>query len=139
MRLLELLLKDELVILPEGAEIAFTARLAPGSPANRPEIEFEIHDNGPGLPAEALRLLFDPFVPRSDSPQEYGISLMACYFIVHHHGGKIEARRAEPHGTIFRLTLPLDPNRFAPVETNNERLQQMLANDSLWEKWVSQE
>ena len=28
---------------------------------------------------------------RSDSPSEHGINLMACYFIVHYHGGQIEA------------------------------------------------
>ena len=65
----------------------------------------------PGLPKEALRLVFDPFVVRSDSPMEYGIHLMACYFIVHHHGGRIEARSEAGQGTTFTLRLPVNPTR----------------------------
>ena len=52
--------------------------------------------------------MFDPFVVRSDSPMEYGIHLMACYFIVHHHGGKIEAS-SEGQGTTFTLPCRLIP------------------------------
>jgi len=139
LRLFELLLKDELVSLPAGSEIKFSARLAPESTPGRPEIELEIEDNGPGLPQEALRLLFDPFVARSDSPQEYGISLMACYFVVHHHGGKIEARSATPHGTIFRLVLPVDPNQMPNVDGSKELIQKMLGDDEIWQKWTAQE
>lgn len=139
LRLLELLFKDEMVSLPDGSEIVIRARLSPDGPAERRTVELELQDNGPGLSAEALRLLFDPFVPRNDSPKEYGISLMACYFIAHHHGGKIEASPAQPNGTIFKLTLPLDPNQLPPMDANNELLRQMLANDPMWEQWASRE
>ena len=135
-RLFELLLKDELVSLPAGSKIVITAAVSPESTPARPEVRIELRNDGPGLPKEALRLLFDPFVARSDSPQEYGISLMACYFIVHHHGGKIEARNAEPHGTIFSLSLPANPNQLQLVEGNQELLQKVLVNESLWDKWV---
>jgi two-component system probable response regulator PhcQ len=138
-RLFELLLKDELVSLPAGSHITLTAGASPESAAGRREVFVEMRNDGPGLPAESLRLLFDPFVARSDSPQEYGISLMACYFIARHHGGKIEARSAEPHGTIFRLTLPADPNQPPPADGSRELLQQALADDAMWEKWASVE
>jgi two-component system probable response regulator PhcQ len=138
-RLFELLLSDELVSLPAGSQVTLSAQMSPESTAQRPEIQLEIRDDGPGLPKEALRLLFDPFVVRSDSPQEYGISLMACYFIVHHHGGKIEAKSAEPHGTIFKLKLLVNPNQLPLVEENREFLQKSLLNDSLWEKLISSE
>ena len=90
-RLFELLLRDELATLAAGSKVTFGARLLSHG-ADRQQIEITVADNGPGLPKEALRLVFDPFVVRSDSPVEYGIHLMACYFIVHHHGGQIEAR-----------------------------------------------
>jgi two-component system probable response regulator PhcQ len=138
-RLIELLLKDELVSLPPGCCITLTATASPGSATQRREIQLEIQDNGPGLSAEALRVIFDPFVVRSDSPQEYGISLMACYFIVHHHGGRIQARSAEPHGTIFNLRLPTDPNEPPATEENPEFLQKVLLNENLWEKLISSE
>jgi len=92
------------------------------------------------LPKEALRLVFDPFVVRGDTPMEYGIHLMACFFIVHHHGGRIEARSDHSHGTTFTLLLPLDPsktNAIAPDET--EFFRKVLLSDSLWEKLISSE
>jgi two-component system probable response regulator PhcQ len=138
-RLFELLLKDELVSLPAGSEIIFSARLSPESTEQRREIILEIQDNGPGLPEEALRVMFDPFVVRSDSPQEYGISLMACYFIVHHHGGRIEARSAQPHGTIFSIRLPANPNQSPLIQENPELLQKVMLNRTLWEKMIAAE
>ncbi len=136
-RLFELLLKDEIVSLPPGSLVEFSAEALPSADPARTEIQVRVCDNGPGLPQEALRLLFDPFVVRSDSPLEYGINLMACYFIVHHHGGKIEARSAEGQGTSFTLRLPTNPNQPATPEESQEFLQKLLLNDKLWEKLIS--
>ncbi len=139
LRLFELLFKDELVSLPAGSKITISAKLMPETESQRREIQVEIRDDGPGLPAEALRVIFDPFVVRTDSPQEYGISLMACYFIIHHHGGKIEARNAEPHGTIFTLRLLANPNQPPLVEENKEFMQKVLLNDTMWDKLIASE
>ena len=104
-RLFELLLKDEIASLPSGSRVTLSAAPLERLAADKPEIEIQVSDNGPGLPKEALRLVFDPFVVRSDSPMEYGIHLMACYFIVHHHGGRIDARsddgEARPSPCVF--------------------------------------
>src|SRR2546427_320186 len=100
-RLFDLLLKDELASLPAGSRITLSARFANHAPPDKQEIQVEVTDNGPGLPKEALRLVFDPFVVRSDSPIEYGIHLMACYFIVHHHGGRGDARGRPRPGTTL--------------------------------------
>jgi signal transduction histidine kinase len=133
-RLFELLLKDELVSLPPGCQITISAEVLSDAARGRSELHIEVRDNGPGLPKESLRVLFDPFAPRSDSPAEYGINLMACYFIVHHHGGKIEATSEEGRGTTFRLCFPTDPNSAPLVEGNPEFLQKLLANDAAWER-----
>lgn len=137
-RLFELLLKDELVSLPPGTEVKLTARV-PAETAEGRMVEIDIQDNGPGLPQEALRVLFDPFVVRNDSPQEYGIRLMACYFIVHHHGGKIEALSAKPHGTLFRLRLPVNPNQMPSAESRQEFLKRLLVNDAMLENLTTTE
>jgi len=134
-RLFELLLRDEAVSLPAGCEVHVTARAA--ETAGNPAIAVEIHDNGPGLPKEALRLIFDPFVVRTDTPLEYGINLMAAYFIVHHHGGRIEARSEAGQGTTFALWLPLNPNHAALVSQSGEFLQKLLINESVWEKMLA--
>jgi two-component system probable response regulator PhcQ len=134
-RLFELLLKDELVSLPPGSRITLSARAV--NETNRNEIHVQVQDNGPGLPKDALRLVFDPFALRTDSPMEYGINLMACYFIVHHHGGKIEAQSEAGRGTTFNLKLPVNPNRITVNIEGQEFLQKMILNDNLWEKLIS--
>lgn len=136
-RLFELLLRDEVVSLPEGTTIHFRGSV--GDDIANPDVRFEMQDDGPGLPQEALRLLFDPFVVRSDSPMEYGISLMACYFIVHHHGGRIDARSGAERGTVFTVRLPLNSNQPPlPIE-ERDFLQKVLLNETLWEKLVGAE
>jgi len=135
-RLFDLLLKDELASLPAGSRVTISAKLLDGGA--KPEVQVQISDNGPGLPQESLRVLFDPFVIRSDTPAEYGIHLMACFFIVYHHGGKIEAKSQEGQGTTFTLRLPLHPDRVA-VENNTGLLQKSLLNDAIWEKLTASE
>ncbi len=132
-RLFDLLLKDEIVSLPPGCTITVTARPGP----TPEEIEVEVHDNGPGLPQDALRLVFDPFAARSDSPLEYGVNLMACFFIVHHHGGRIEARSQPGQGTVFAVRLPTHPERQSPSPDDDAFLQKALLNEALWEKLIS--
>jgi len=136
-RLFELLLKDEVVSLPPNSRIALSARLngeaAPGNPA----IQIEVHDDGPGLPKESLRMVFDPSALRSDSPLEYGIHLMAVYFIVHHHGGRIEAHSQEGQGTTFRLVFPVNCDQPLRMEDNQKFLEKILINESLWDKLMA--
>jgi two-component system probable response regulator PhcQ len=134
-RLFELLLKDELAMLPAGSRIALSAELQ--NAGAKPEIVVQISDNGPGLPEEALRVIFDPFVVRGSVPSEYGINLMACFFIVHHHGGKIDAQSQPGHGTTFTLRLPLKPEPVVSSPDDTEFLQKALLNENLWEKLLA--
>jgi len=134
-RLFDLLLKDELASLPAGAQVTFTAKLLDGG--DKPEILIEVSDNGPGIPQEALRVIFDPFVVRNDAPSEYGIHLMACYFIVFHHGGKIEASSEPGRGTTFTLRLPLNPERAVPPDNDQDFIRKVLLNEAIWQKLIS--
>jgi len=138
-RLFELLMKDEIASLPAGSKVTLSATSLNSAPAGKDAIQVQVSDNGPGLPKEALRLVFDPFVVRSDTPTEYGIHLMACYFIVHHHGGRIDARSQEGQGTTFTLRLPTNPNLVPPAQNEQEFLQKVLLSDSLWEKLITSE
>lgn len=137
-RLFELLFKDEIATLPPGSRIVLTASLLKDRNPDQQQIEIQLTDNGPGLPKEALRLVFDPFVVRSDTPTEYGIHLMACYFIVHHHGGRIDARSDSGQGTTFTIRLPLNPSQIpaAPAD-DTDFVKKVLLNDSLWEKLIA--
>ncbi|HEY5042554.1 MAG TPA: hybrid sensor histidine kinase/response regulator, partial [Verrucomicrobiae bacterium] len=92
-RLFDLLLKDELAMLPAGSQITLTAEV------QGREMVIRLADNGPALPTAALQVVLDPFTVTSGVPSEYGINLMACFFIAHHHGGKIEAQ-SRPGGNL---------------------------------------
>jgi len=139
-RLFELLLKDEIATLPPGGTITLTASLLNDRGPEKQQIQVQVSDNGPGLPKEALRIIFDPFVVRSDTPMEYGIHLMACFFIVHHHGGHIDARSEPGRGTTFTMRLPLYPGRAAVMaQSDTEFLQKVLLNDALWENLAKSE
>jgi two-component system probable response regulator PhcQ len=133
-RLFELLFRDELANLPAGSRITLSAELLNGG---RPEIEIQISDNGPGLPQDALRAIFDPFAVRGNVQSEYGVNLMACFFIVHHHGGKIEAKSQPGRGTTFTLRLPLQPERAASSHDETQFLQKALLNEEVWEKLIA--
>ena len=127
-RLIELVLKEELANLPAGAKISFAAEATAGE---TPEVRLKIRDDGPGLPADALQFLFDPFMVRTDSPSEYGIHLMACFFIVHHHGGRIEADSQPGSGTLFTIHLPLNSDRSLS-ELNQGLLHKSRLAEQIW-------
>ena len=133
-RLFELLLKEELAMLPAGTRITLTAELRDGA---QPEIVVKVSDNGPGLPEEALRAILDPLVVRDQKPSEYGIHLMACFFIVHHHGGRIEAKNQAGYGTTFTIHLPLKPEPVTISTSDTDFLRKALLNENLWEKLLT--
>jgi two-component system probable response regulator PhcQ len=134
-RLFELLLKEELSTLPAGGRVSFSAELESGGA--KPEIVVQITDNGPGLPQDALRVIFDPFMVRDSVPSEYGIHLMACFFIVHHHGGRIDAKSRPGGGTTFTLRLPLQPEHAVAPPDEADFLQKALLNGELWQKLIA--
>ncbi|HYT60214.1 MAG TPA: hybrid sensor histidine kinase/response regulator [Haliangiales bacterium] len=135
-RLFELLIEDEVVSLPPGSQVSISAQ-SDYRMVKQGEIRIEVRDNGPGLPEDALRLIFDPFLVRSDSPMEYGIKLMACFFIVHHHGGTIIAQSQEQKGTNFMVRLPINPNQRPLVDENQQFFEKILMNDVMWEKLIT--
>ena len=130
-RLLDLLLKDELAMLPAGSKITLTAE------TQGHDMMIRLVDNGPALPPAALQVVCDPFTITSGVPSEYGINLMACFFIAHHHGGKVEAH-SQPGGNTFTVRLPLKPER-APDASGEETnyLKRALLNEELWSKLIA--
>ena len=64
-----------------------------------------VRDSGPGLSAESLERLFDPFYTTKAGGMGMGLSI--CRSIVEVHGGRIWASRDFSQGATFQFTLPL--------------------------------
>jgi two-component system probable response regulator PhcQ len=135
-RLFEMLLREEAASLSQGGKVKFTAA-AIGGKEGPAEIQVELEDNGPGLPEDALRSIFDPFFVRSGNPQEFGIYLMSCFFIIYHHGGRISAKSLVGNGNLLTLTFPLDPQVKNLAIEEKDFISKILINESLWEKLLS--
>ena len=65
-----------------------------------------VRDTGPGLAAESLPRLFEPFY--STKAEGMGMGLAICRSIVEAHGGRLWATGCEPRGTSFQFTIPAE-------------------------------
>jgi two-component system NtrC family sensor kinase len=63
-------------------------------------------DDGPGIPAEVLPNIFDPFYTTKRPGRGTGLGLSICKAILREHGGEIEASSGPGGGAVFRVTLP---------------------------------
>ncbi len=64
-----------------------------------------VADDGPGLPEQLRGRLFQPFA--SSRPQGAGLGLAIARDLMRAQGGEIALADTGPHGTTFRLVLPL--------------------------------
>lgn len=81
--------------------------------ANASEACLEIEDRGPGVPAQDLESLFEPFY-RSPSGKNTpgsgaGLGLSIAQAAIAAHKGTISARNLSPHGLSVRMELPREP------------------------------
>jgi len=125
-------LRHEIESLQQGGEIRFTARSLRRNVDKSDEIQISIVDNGPELSPRSVRCFTDPFKPPSRDLQELGLELMACFFVVYHHGGKIKAVNDKKRGTCFTITLPTDPLALNPLHEDFSHFREMILDDSVW-------
>ena len=67
-------------------------------------VRIAVRDSGPGLSAENLQRLFEPFY--TTKPDGIGIGLSICWSIIEDHGGRLWATGLHPHGALFQFTIP---------------------------------
>lgn len=84
----------------DTGERRIAMELAMDGPA---QLRVTVRDNGPGVPAQLLELLFKPF--ETSKPAGMGLGLAISRSIVENHGGRLWA---EPltQGVAFHFTLP---------------------------------
>jgi two-component system NtrC family sensor kinase len=63
-------------------------------------------DDGPGIAAEVLPNIFDPFYTTKRPGRGTGLGLSICKAILREHGGEIEATSGPGGGAVFKVTLP---------------------------------
>jgi PAS domain S-box-containing protein len=67
----------------------------------------EVVDNGPGIPEEMRRRVFEPFYTTKPQGQGTGVGLSFSQGLAEAHGGRLDLMPT-PRGACFRLTLPVD-------------------------------
>src|SRR5262249_21378142 len=76
------------------------------------EAVIEVRDHGPGVPADELEKIFNPFYRVDDVRERHtggaGLGLAIARRTVERYGGHIEARPAVGGGLRVTITLPLD-------------------------------
>jgi two-component system sensor histidine kinase HydH len=65
----------------------------------------QVRDNGPGIPADKLDEIFDPYF--TTKPEGIGLGLWIARQIAVAHGGTLRTENAPTGGAIFTLLLPL--------------------------------
>ena len=95
------LLGNAMKFTPRGGVVELTAE------KHDRQIEFALHDDGPGISKDALGHVFERFWQiDSDTRRGLGLGLYICKKIVEAHGGRITAESDAGKGTTFRFSLP---------------------------------
>ena len=80
-------------------------------------LEFSIQDNGPGIPADILPHLFDPFITTKTNGSGLGLALVAK--IVGAHGGIVECD-SQKGRTIFKVLMPMSRIENQAIEEDDQ-------------------
>jgi two-component system, cell cycle sensor histidine kinase and response regulator CckA len=72
-----------------------------------------VADNGPGIPADRLPRIFDPYY--TTKVRGSGLGLATCHSIVKKHQGHIEVASSPQTGTIFHIWLPAAKNTHTHI------------------------
>jgi signal transduction histidine kinase len=94
--------------MTNGGRINITERTR-NDDQNKPVVEIQVSDNGPGIPEDLTDKVFQPFFTTKEEGTGLGLSIVER--IVREHGAGI---RLEPHhgvGATFVITLPVEETR----------------------------
>ncbi len=78
------------------------------------EVRVTVSDTGKGIPPEKLNRIFEPFYTTKAPGRGTGLGLSLVHRIIKQHGGSIHVDSQVGVGTIFTVSLPINPR-----ETNS--------------------
>jgi signal transduction histidine kinase len=118
--------------LKYGGPNAWVGIRAERSSEHQPEIRITIEDRGPGIAAEDLPHIFDPFYRGADAlvrrPHGSGLGLSFVQHVVAAHKGRVTVTTRQGSGTAFTIHLPavdahesLDAGAVALAVTSSRR------------------
>lgn len=84
---------------------------------------FCVADNGPGIPREMQRRVFEPFfqVPQASPSEGRGLGLHFVRTIVEQHGGRVWVESTPGEGSRFYFTIPKSPPPATAAASEDER------------------
>lgn len=95
-------------VVPAGGSVRIASRAGSGG-----DVIVEIADTGPGIPAEVLEKIFEPFFSKRAGGT--GLGLAIARQMIENHEGRIEVESTPGRGTTFRIRLP---RRQRPTESS---------------------
>lgn len=103
-RAFENVIRNAIRFTPDGGSVEVLAERCDGAGT----FVCRISDSGPGVPAEELAAIFEPFHrARNDGPaQGYGLGLAIARRAIETHGGSISAANREGGGLVVTIELP---------------------------------
>jgi signal transduction histidine kinase len=107
-QVLENLVANAIRHTPSGGHITVGCRRDPGKPDR---LEFQVEDNGRGIPPDLLAHIFDRYVKSVDSGGT-GLGLAISKGLVEAHGGGILAESGPGKGTLIRFWIPFSSSDF---------------------------
>lgn len=107
------LAKNAVEAMPAGGHLKFITRLV--TVDGQRQIEIEVVDTGPGLPAEVTSHLFEPVVSEKGGDHA-GLGLTISRSLVERLNGHLSCT-STPQGTRFLIRLPTLQNGEAPLTT----------------------
>ncbi len=105
------LISNAVKFSPQGGAVAVTISHEGG------RVTVSVSDNGPGIPREEQRKLFQPFgrtsVKAAGGEKSTGLGLLIARKIINAHGGEMSLESEPGRGSVFSFSLPVRHNEHA--------------------------
>ena len=75
---------------------------------------FSVEDRGPGIPAETLDRLGEPFFTTKPAGMGMGLGIFLARAVAERLGGSLQIDSRIGRGTVAKLSLPIDTDSSSP-------------------------